>query len=193
MKRAILFFCTACLCISFLSLAEGQRRRQGAAPVSVGQRSVKEYKAGETYSLGDVVNLNAEGNKLTIQLLKSKQGAESKSNSIEVKIKISGKLQVLGFTFGQENSGITLLAGQKRIAASRADFTDEVVATASAPELVSRFRTSADTGTLVLDTNEHPLVLVFDIPSELTTARMQLELKNVGVGGAKYSLIVKLE
>lgn len=193
MKRAILFFCNACLCFSLSSLPEGQRRRQGAASGSVGQRSVKEYKAGETYSLGDVVNLNAEGNKLTVQSLKSKQGADSKSNSIEVKIKISGKLQVLGFTFGQENSAITLLADQKRIAASRADFTDEVVATASGPTLVSRFRTSADTGTLVLDTNEHPLVLVFAIPSELTTAPKQLELKNVGVGGATYSLIVKLE
>jgi len=72
MKLRILFFCTACLCFSLPSLAEGQRRRQGAASGSVRQHAVKEYKADKTYSLGDVVNLNADGNKLTVQLLKSK-------------------------------------------------------------------------------------------------------------------------
>lgn len=39
----------------------------------------------KTYSLSDVVSLNAEGNKLSVQLLEAKQDTD-KSNSIEVKI-----------------------------------------------------------------------------------------------------------
>lgn len=191
MKRAFLFF-AACLCFSLSSPAEAQRSGRGAAGRPVRQHPVKEYKAGETYSLGDIVNLNAEGNKLTVESPKPKQLVESKSTSIQVKIAISGELQTLAFTFGRQNSGITLLAGQTRIAASKANFADEIVTKASAPALVSRFRTSSDTGTLVLDTNERPLVLEFEIPSEFASAPRQLDLKDLGVGHAKYSLIIKL-
>lgn len=151
---------------------------------------VKEYKQGETYAPGDVVSLNAEGNRLAVEVVRSKAGGQS--NALRVKLSVSGKLQVFSFTYGGEQSAISLVAGEKRIAASAADFTDEVVASASEPALFTRMRTNADRGTLVIDTSEHPLILEFAIPDDLSKAPKQLELREVGIGGRRYSLTVRL-
>ena len=134
---------------------------------SARQQVAKDYKEGETYSLADVVNLNAEGNRLSVELVTAKDVAESK-NSIEVKVKISGKLQHLVFTFGQEDSNITLVADNKRIPVSEAYFADEVVASSNEGEVMLSARAKGQKGTVVLNSNQHPLVLQFEIPDELT-------------------------
>jgi len=156
---------------------------------SARQSRVKQYEAGKTYLLNDVVNLNAEGNRLAVSLVKLNEA----SASIIVKIAISGEADVLAFTFGRETSDITLLVGDTRIAASSANFAEEIVASFRSPTMVSRFRIPASTaGMFVGNTTEHPLLVEFPIPNELTKTPRQLELKNFGIGKAKYSLIVKL-
>lgn len=200
MKRTILFFCTACLCFSLASRAEAQGKEQNASAGSPMQHAVKEYKAGEIYSLDDVVNLNADGNKLTVEVVQPKEGAQTTEDSLEVKMKVSGKLLQIVFTYGQENSQIALVVGQKRIAASDAYFTEEVLASAPESAVVVRGKYKAPDGTtIVSDTNHHPLVLRFQIPHELSKATKQLELKGVSIGSdkakegmTKYSLVVKL-
>lgn len=151
------------------------------------QQGTKPYAEGQIYAVGDVVAL-PEGNAIAVEIVKPK-GPAGEGGSLSLKIKISGPLQVIAFTFGQDKSTITLGGGEKVVAATAASFAmNEVAATPSGPQLVSRMRTGADTGILVLDTNEHPLVVEFPIGPESTRGSMQLELKEFGIGRQKYSL-----
>lgn len=154
---------------------------------SAQQKKTKPYTEGQTYAVGDVVAL-PEGNAIVVEIVKPK-GPAGEGGSLSLKIKISGPLQVIAFTFGQDKSTITLGGGEKIVAATAASFAmNEVAATPSGPQLVSRMRTGADTGILVLDTNEHPLVVEFPIGPESTRGSMQLELKEFTIGRQKYSL-----
>ena len=196
------------LCLSLAVDAEAQRRKkqttQPKQPAtqttgtkstranSAKQKVAKEYKEGETYSLDDVVNLNADGDKLTVDLVQAKEVPESKECLIEVKVTVSGKLQSLEFTYGTENSAVTLVANDKTIPASDGYFTDEVVAFASEPTMLLSARGVGGNGTLVVESNKHPIVFQFKIPDELSKASKQLELTDLKINKSKYSLIVKL-
>ena len=169
-----------------------KQRNQGpsaAAPAAKPGRTEsqpKEYKAGETYALDDVVTLN-EDNELSIQVLPAKEG------SFEVKVTIAGKMTFFLYTFGQEDSEVVLVVDGKKRPALEAGFAPEVVASVAKPTLFTHMRTGTPTGTLVVDTNEHPAVFVFAIPKESEKGARRLELNGVDLGGKEYSLAISLD
>lgn len=155
-------------------------------------QAVKEYKAGATYALGDVVNLNAQGNQLSVEVLPPAQEEEASKDLLGLKLTVSGKLEFLGFTYGGEGSDITLVAGEKTIPAMAARFiAEETVAHGSG--LFTHMRTDARDGTLVLDTNEHPLLLLFKVSEEASKEKKRLQLKDLAVGDDKFTLTVQLD
>jgi len=145
----------------------------------------KDYKAGETYSLGDVIKLS-DDDRLTAEI-------DAQAGLLAVKVAISGKMHFLGFTFGQEDSDVVLVLEGKRLPALGAEFTPEVVASVSGPTLFTHMRSRTAKGTLVLDTNEHPVVFVFSVPKESEKATKRLELNGVRLGDKDYSLSISLE
>lgn len=146
------------------------------------------YQQGQVYAARDVVALDG-GRTLAVAL----PPAAAPASVVTVELTIRGPVGAIGFTYGSPKSTITLSAGEQVLAASSAEFdTKKTTATAGPPTLVSRMRTSADAGTLVLDTNEHPLVLQFELPAGTARDRLRLVLRDLTVGRDQYSLAFDL-
>ncbi len=156
---------------------------QARPPVAAAQP----YEAGHVYTARDVVALG-EKHRLSVKLVKSPAAGD-----VAVELAIGGPVAGVAFTFGSPASAITLVAGEQAVAASSAAFdTGKRAADEGAPQLVTRMRTAADTGTLVLDTNEHPLVVTFELPAGAARDHLRLVLKRLSVGRDDYSLSFEL-
>lgn len=178
------------------SRSEAIEAQAVVGPTGEAQRTketvIKDYTPNATYALGDVVTLK-EGDRLSVEVVPSTD-ATTTGTAVDVKVKVTGEARQAGFTWGQEDSAIALVAGGKRIAVSKAWTTNEVVAVFSKETLVVRNLTlQAKNGKYTATTTEHPLLFRFVIPLELAKAPKQLELKEVMIGEGHYSLIVRLD
>jgi len=164
-----------------------QQTGQEAAQQPQSSTSAKQYKQGEAYDLGDVVALNDQGNRLSVEL------AQSTGASIGFKIKIFGPFEILVYTLGDpDNSDIRLLIGEQRISPANAYFTDEIVCDPHEPTLVSHFEMQTRRGIAYFSDTTHPLLVQFEIPADLSKATQKLEINSLTIGKEKYSLILNV-
>ncbi len=122
------------------------------------------YVEGAAYSGDARIALDDAGHLLSVQAGTGRLADYGEERLFVVLATISGPATDWAFRFGAKDSTFTLLADGKRYAAIDAPFAAPVVAKLAAGAQPVRSRRREGTGTIVADTTEHPLAILFRLP-----------------------------
>lgn len=150
------------------------------------------YVEGSTYAGGARIALDASGHVFSVQAGTGRMADFGEAPLFVVLATVSGPNARWAFSFGDPNPGLTLLVDGKRYAPIEAQFAAQVVAPLAPPgdgqakPERSRKRTSA--GTVVVDTTEHPLAILFRLPGKaLRAPQKTLSLRAFEIAGKSYN------
>jgi hypothetical protein len=146
------------------------------------------YVEGSTYAGGARIALDASGHVFSVQAGSGRMADFGDAPLFVVLATVSGPTAPWEFSFGDKDGGITLLVDGKRYAPIEAQFAAQVVAPVEPGARPERARRRADGATVVVDTTEHPLAILFRLPGKaLRSPQKTLSLRGFEIAGKRYN------
>lgn len=179
---------TLCLA-SFLVAASLAAQSPPAGGASSQEEALGEpYVEGTTYAGGARIALDAGGHIFSVEAGTGRMADFGDAPLFVVLATVSGPNTRWSFAFGKESAGITLLVDGKRYSPIEAQFAAPVVSPVVPGTNPESSRRRTDTGTIVVDTTEHPLAILFRLPGKALKAPAKtLSLRQFEIGGRSYS------
>lgn len=150
------------------------------------------YTEGTTYAGGARIALDSDGHTLSVEAGTGRMADFGEAPLFVVLATVSGPNARWSFSYGKETSGLTLLVDGKRYAPVEAQFAATIVSPVDPATKPERTRRRTDGETVVNDTTEHPLAIVFRLPGKaLRAPGKTLSLRGFEIAGRSYALDLK--